>query len=315
MGGEVMEQLKGILPLFKPAGYTSHDCVNKMRRILKTKKIGHTGTLDPSVTGVLPLCVGQATRVADYLHDLPKEYEGILVLGQSTTTEDADGEVLETKEIGTLGKEEVQTIISSFLGEIQQIPPMYSAVKINGVRLHELARKGVEVERKPRIVTIYDIRIQSMELEKEYPEIKFWVKCSKGTYVRTLCVDIGKKLGYPSHMRSLIRIKSGPFSLSDCYTFEQIEEAVNAGVVSPLLRPLDMALLHYPKWVVPQDEVKDIWNGKPIRIEGEYKPDQLLRIYSEDSHFLAIYRVVFNDQELWAKPEKVFHGEGGKNEN
>jgi tRNA pseudouridine55 synthase len=311
----MMEQLKGILPLLKPTGFTSHDCVNKMRRILKTKKIGHTGTLDPSVTGVLPLCVGQATRVADYLHDLPKEYEGILVLGQSTTTEDADGEIIESKKVSCLDKEQVEAVIMSFLGEIQQIPPMYSAVKINGTRLHELARKGLEVERKPRTVTIYDIRILSMEMDKELPEIKFWVKCSKGTYVRTLCVDIGKRLGFPSHMRSLIRTKSGPFSFADCYTFEQVEEAVNAGEITQLLKPLDMALLHYPKWMVSEEQAKDIWNGKSIRLEGEWKPDQLLRIYSIDSGFLAIYRVVLIGKEFWAKPEKVFHGEGGDNGN
>jgi tRNA pseudouridine55 synthase len=307
-----MSKLRGILPLLKPAGYTSHDCVNKLRKILHTKRIGHTGTLDPSVTGVLPICIGQATRVVEYIQELPKEYEGILKLGTSTSTEDADGEVIEMKEVTPiLSEEQVRQAISHFIGPIEQIPPMYSAVKVGGVRLHQLARQGKEIERKPRAVVIHNIDILSMSLESPFPEVAIRVSCSKGTYIRTLCVDIGKKLGYPAHMKSLKRTKSGPFSLHDCVTFEDVMAAAAEQNASALLKPIDCGLKQFPSYFVLEKQISDVWNGKLLPLESEgWKEGQLIRIYTPDNELLALYRVTKLNEQICGKPEKVFHGEG-----
>lgn len=302
-----MSELKGIIPLLKPPGFTSHDCVGKMRRILRMKRIGHTGTLDPSVTGVLPLCIGQATRVVEYVQDLPKEYVGTLILGQSTNTEDSDGEVLENKAVdGEMTEGVVRETLSSFLGKIEQVPPMFSAVKINGVRLHELARQGKEIERKPREVHIFEIEPLSMMLNQPYPEITIRVKCSKGTYIRTLCVDIGKSLGYPAHMKGLVRTASGPFTLKDCYTFEEVEEAVNQGSIAQVLKPIDGALEQFPIIKVTEEGAQDVLNGKRIKLDLSEPENQMLRIYSPDNRFLALYRVIYDENMEWGKPEKVF---------
>ncbi|HJV46698.1 MAG TPA: tRNA pseudouridine(55) synthase TruB [Bacillota bacterium] len=303
-----MSELKGILPLLKPAGFTSHDCVNKIRRILRTKRVGHTGTLDPSVTGVLPICIGQATRVVEYIQDLPKEYHATIQIGRSTTTEDADGELIEEQAVSpTFTEEQVRAMVMKFVGEIEQVPPMYSAIKINGVRLYELAREGKEVERKARKVTIYSIEIEAMSLEQPFPEVTFRVRCSKGTYVRTLCVDIGKELGYPAHMKYLQRIASGPFQLKDCLTFEELEKAVTEGKVQGFLRPIDEGLLHYPDYTVNHEEALDVFNGKRLKIEKDLEEGILLRIYGTDQNFIALYRTYLYNGVVWGKPEKVFH--------
>ncbi|MEW9667679.1 tRNA pseudouridine(55) synthase TruB [Ammoniphilus sp. 3BR4] len=301
----------GIVPLLKPPGMTSHDCVNRLRRILNMKKIGHTGTLDPSVTGVLPMCIGHATRVAEYIQDLPKEYVGTVSIGRSTTTEDADGETTLDQPLSfPLEEDQVRQVLNTFLGTIEQIPPMYSAVKVNGKRLHELAREGKEIERKARKVVIYQIDVLSTTLAPPYPEITIHVKCSKGTYIRTLCVDIGKKLGYPAHMKNLQRVASGPFRLKDCFTFEQIEAAAEEGNIDSLLKPIDWALLQYPEIVVPAHQALDILNGKKLRLSQTLPEDQLIRIYSSEKKFLALYKVVYVENEAWGKPEKVFRLEG-----
>jgi tRNA pseudouridine55 synthase len=303
-----MNSLKGILPIIKPAGYTSHDCVNVVRKLLGIKRVGHTGTLDPSVVGVLPICVGQATRVVEYIQELPKEYIGTLRLGLSTTTEDADGDIVLSQEVSPQVSESfVREVIAGFLGTIEQIPPMFSAVKVDGVRLHTLARQGVEIERKSRVVKIYSIDVLGMELAKPYPDITLRVCCSKGTYIRTLCVDIGKKLGYPAHMKSLQRTKSGPFSLEDCFTFEQIAEYVQAGRTAQLLRPLDTALMQYPAFYASAKQAAEVTDGKRILLSGAaWEDGQLVRIYSPDNLFIALYRVARYEHEPWSKPEKVF---------
>ena len=201
--------LEGILPVWKPAGFTSHDVVAKVRGILSIKRIGHTGTLDPQVTGVLPLCIGRATRMVEYIQELPKEYEAVLRIGLSTDTEDMTGTVLEEVSHVSLEEDQVREVLESFIGEIEQIPPMFSAVKIDGKRLYELAREGKEVERKSRKATIFELEILELNLDQKHPEIRFRAMCSKGTYIRTLCVDIGKALGYPAVMVSLIRTSTG----------------------------------------------------------------------------------------------------------
>ncbi len=303
-----MSELKGIIPLLKPPGFTSHDCVNKLRRLLQMKRIGHTGTLDPSVTGVLPLCIGQATRVVEYLQDLPKEYVGTIVIGRSTTTEDADGEMIEEKQVEpNLSELKIEETLNSFMGKIEQIPPMYSAVKVNGVRLHQLARLGKEVERKAREVQIYEIETLSMSLKQDFPEITFRVKCSKGTYIRTLCVDIGKKLGYPAHMKLLQRTETGPFKLKDCFTFEQIEEAVKESQVAQLVKPMDWALLQFPSWTVDEESIPHVLNGKKMKLELATMEGQLIRVYSSNQQFLGLYRSFYINGIEWGKPEKIFH--------
>jgi tRNA pseudouridine55 synthase len=306
-----MNVLSGILPLYKPAGFTSHDCVMKIRKLARTKKVGHTGTLDPDVTGVLPICIGQATKVADYLHDAPKQYRATLTIGFSTDTEDASGAVLETKTIdSSLDEEQIRSVINRFIGNIEQIPPMYSAVKVDGKRLHELAREGKTVERKARSVTIYDIVVEEINLHTEYPAVTYTVTCSKGTYVRTLCTDIGRALGYPAHMSCLQRLRSGPFELAQCVTLEEVEAAVSAGDLQKLLYPLDHALFQYPAVHIPAGRVQAIRNGLSQR---HLRPDawqvgDKLRLYAPDGTFLALHEVTEIDKEkgVESKPVRVF---------
>lgn len=230
-----MEQtLHGVVPILKEAGMTSHDVVAKVRKILGTKKIGHSGTLDPAVRGVLPLMVGNATRLSDYFMNAPKMYRCVLRLGWSTDTQDATGELLESCSLHLLQSLEYQRpaldvlmekTLEDFVGEIVQIPPDYSSVKIGGKKLVDLARKGKRVEKKPeRKVTIYGIKIRSVRdlKEAEYPEVEFDVTCSKGTYVRTICHDIGEILGTKAHMKSLVRLESGGFALEDALPIEEL---------------------------------------------------------------------------------------------
>ncbi len=209
--------MDGILLINKPAGMTSHDVVGKIRKILNTKKVGHCGTLDPDATGVLVLCIGKATKALQFLTSEEKEYIATLTLGTSTDTYDASGVVLETKEFN--GVENVEETILSFLGPQLQVPPIYSAIKVNGKKLYEYARNNQEVHIEPRHIEILSISL----LEQHNQNIKFKVKCTKGTYIRSLCVDIAKKLGYPGHMSCLLRSQSGSFLLEDCYSIEDVE--------------------------------------------------------------------------------------------
>lgn len=283
---------------------TSHDVVAKLRRMLKIKRIGHTGTLDPDVTGVLPVCIGKATRIAEYIMDLPKSYQGQVTLGIATTTEDATGEVVEEKEVKDISKEQISHMLQSFIGEIEQIPPMYSSVKIDGQRLYQLARKGETVERKPRKVRIYQLDMIEYHPSK-HPQIDFSVTCSKGTYVRTLCVDIGKKLGYPAHMSNLIRTKSGPFQLEETYTLEEIEQIVATQKLKQAIVPMSESLPHLPKVTIPEEEVeKKIYNGQRIELELSLSYEGLVRICDSEGNLVALY--IKKKNEKIAKPKKVF---------
>ncbi len=211
----------GILNIYKEKGYTSHDVVAKLRGIVKQKKIGHTGTLDPDAEGVLPVCLGKATRLCDMLTDQSKTYEAVLLLGKTTDTQDITGQILEERETGHLTEEEVCACIAGFTGEYAQLPPMYSALKVNGRKLYELARQGIEVERKKRSVTIHEILIQEVSL----PRVRMRVRCSKGTYIRTLCHDIGRELGCGGCMAALLRTQVGCFELKDSMKLREVEEA------------------------------------------------------------------------------------------
>lgn len=265
--------MDGVLLINKPAGYTSHDIVGIVRKKLHTKKVGHCGTLDPDATGVLVVCVNKATKAIQFLTSDSKIYRATLSLGKSTDTYDASGKVLEEKEVGEIQQDQVEEVLNSFLGHSKQTPPIYSAIKVNGKKLYEYARNGEEVEIKERDIEIMMIQLISFKDN----EIVFDVKCSKGTYIRSLCVDIAKKLGYPGHMAHLTRIVSGKFSLEDCYSLEDLEND-NFKLIS-----LDEALSDYPKLILKDS--KTVYHGKMIKsdLKGQ------VAICDESQHILAIY--------------------------
>ena len=299
--------MEGIIPIYKPKGMTSHDCVFKLRKILKMKRIGHTGTLDPDVTGVLPICIGKATKVAEYITDAGKMYEGEVTIGFSTTTEDASGEVVETKKVDrVISKNEIIEVLHKFTGTIRQTPPMFSAVKVNGKRLYEYARQGIEIDRPTRLVTIYSIELLEGSLNNgETTSFRFRVACSKGTYIRTLAVMIGEALGFPAHMSDLSRIKSATFSLSDCFTFEEIETRMADGSITDILHPIETALSHLPKYRINDKIAEKVKNGAVLPIPDHFKKeDHLLVLETEEGKALAIY-IHHPEKPGMMKPAKV----------
>ncbi|MGZ4030564.1 MAG: tRNA pseudouridine(55) synthase TruB, partial [Tumebacillaceae bacterium] len=259
--------MNGILVVNKAPGMTSQQVVGRARRLLGIKKIGHTGTLDPDVTGVLPLCVGPATRVAEYLLDQSKAYRGEVTFGFSTNTQDASGEVLAEVEQVSLTESQIREALARFVGPILQRPPAFSAIKIAGQRAYDLARKGEEVEIPPREVTIYKLEIVDMELDLPRPKVRFDVECSKGTYVRTLCHDLGEQLGVPAHMSHLVRTRSGPFTLEQAMTLEQIEAYVADGSIQQRLLPMQTALPHMPAHTLPEVLERRVDNGRELTIK------------------------------------------------
>lgn len=304
----INEKIVGVIPIYKEQGLTSHDVVARVRRLLREKRIGHTGTLDPQVTGVLPLCIGQATRIVEYLQDLPKEYEVELVLGFSTNTEDLSGEVIDSVDSVHLDEEQLKKIIASFIGHIQQVPPMYSAVRVNGKRLYELARAGQTIVRNPRQVIIYEIDIQQMELNEHHPRVHLRVLCSKGTYIRTLCADIGAKLGVPAVMGRLIRTQADSFSLDRCVTLEDLETAIHEERVSELVVRIEDALHHMPKMTVDREMAIRALHGQKLKYPDQSVPpadDDLYRLYEDHTErFLGVFR--FDHDQSIVSPVKVF---------
>lgn len=304
--------MEGILPLFKPAGMTSHDCVFKLRKLLGTKKVGHTGTLDPDVTGVLPICVGKATKIAEYITDAGKSYEGEVRLGYSTTTEDASGEKVAEKTVDrSIPRSEIEKVLSSLLGEIEQTPPMYSAVKVNGKKLYEYARQGIPVERPTRKVRIYSIELldDRETFEGDQVAFKFRVSCSKGTYIRTLAVTIGEQLGYPSHMSSLVRIQSAAFSLEDCYTFEQLGNMAEEGKIQDALSPLEIGISYLPKYRINDKVAEKVKNGSLLETPQELVDiSGPIVVETADGLALAIYRKHPTKLDM-LKPDKVLRNE------
>lgn len=284
--------MDGILNVYKEKGYTSHDVVAKLRGILKQKKIGHTGTLDPEAVGVLPVCLGQATKVCGFLADKTKTYVARVRLGVVTDTQDMTGEILKESPVHVT-EEELRRVISGFTGEIWQLPPMYSAVKVNGKRLYELARQGLEVERKKRRITIYSCRI--IEFLPETHEFSMEVQCSRGTYIRTLCHDIGEQLGCGAAMDFLERTKVGCFECQRAFTVSEIEQMRDEGTLAPVLVPLDTVFQEYPEIVVSQKGLRFLENGNMVRQEwceaGSLPADgETVRMYGPDRTFYAVYR-------------------------
>lgn len=276
--------MNGIIVIDKPKGRTSHDMVYFIRRMTGIKKVGHTGTLDPDATGVLPLCIGNGTKVSDMLLESDKCYRAELILGKTTDTQDLSGNVLEEKEVN-LREEEIVKAAESFVGEIEQIPPMYSAIKQDGKKLYELARKGIEVERKPRRVTINEITI--VKIDKNTVTID--VDCSKGTYIRTLCSDIGEKLGCGGCMGNLRRTKAGMFNIDESHTVEEIEKLKENGKLGDIILPVDSVFMKYPKIQLNEKQVKSVTNG--IRMTYKGVEGQTYRVYDNNNEFLCISKI------------------------
>lgn len=283
--------MNGVLNIYKEAGFTSHDVVAKLRGILRQKKIGHTGTLDPDAEGVLPVCLGNATKLCGMLTEKEKTYEAVLLLGQETDTQDVSGKVLHTCPV-TVDDELVRKTILGFLGSYEQIPPMYSARKVQGKKLYELAREGKEVERQARRVEISDLSIQWIRL----PEVSFTVTCSSGTYIRTLCYDIGRDLGCCGCMKKLLRTRVSRFELKDSLRLAQVEEAVRAGQIESLVLPVDQMFESCAKLFMKAEADKLVYNGNPFK-EGqtrqtEERPEEgaQVRVYDSAGRFLGIYQ-------------------------
>ena len=291
--------MNGIINLKKEAGMTSHDAVFKLRKILGTKKIGHGGTLDPDVVGVLPIAVGKATRMVEFMQDEGKVYEGEITLGYSTTTEDSSGEVVaETPVLSPLDDKLVDEAIASLTGPIIQIPPMYSAVKVNGRKLYEYARAGQEVERPERQVTIYSFeRTSPISYEDKLARFTFRVKCSKGTYIRTLSVDFGEKLGYAAHMSQLTRTSAAGLQLEDSLTLEEIAEKVEAGQLD-FLHPLEIGTGDLVKVYLTPEQAQEVCFGRFIDLDQS--ENQLAAF--EGEKLLAI----LEKRDNLYKPRKVF---------
>ncbi len=296
--------LNGIINVYKEAGFTSHDVVAKMRGICGQKKIGHTGTLDPEATGVLPVCLGNGTKLCDMLADRNKEYVAGLLLGVSTDTQDITGQVLEQKEV-TSTEEQVRQVIAGFQGDYLQVPPMYSALKVNGKKLYELARAGKEVERQARPVKILEIEILEMNL----PRVTMRVACSKGTYIRTLCDDIGTALGCGGTMEMLKRTRVGEFGIHEALTLAQLQELKDAGRLQECVKSVETCFAQCPALHVALEHGKLLDNGNAFYAaqtleKKKYPPGEWVRVYQEDGRFYGIY--AYDKERHWYKPVKMF---------
>ena len=279
--------IHGILNIYKEKGYTSHDVVAKLRGITGQRKIGHTGTLDPEAEGVLPVCLGRATKVCDLLTDRDKTYEAVLLLGIRTDTQDVTGTVTDRGDIQGITREMVEQAARKYVGEYDQIPPMYSALKVNGKKLYELAREGKTIERKARRVRIYELEI----LEEALPRVRLRVRCSKGTYIRTLCDDIGADLGCYGCMEALLRTSVGPFALEEACRLEKVASAVKAGELGKMLCPIDRLFAEYPAVQVKKGWEKLAYNGNGLKRsmtdgDRETRDGACVRIYDAGGNFL-----------------------------
>lgn len=320
--------MDGIINVYKEPGFTSHDVVAKLRGILHMKKIGHTGTLDPDAQGVLPVCVGRATKLCGMITDWGKTYEAVMLLGRKTDTQDISGNIVEQRRV-SVDERMVLEAATSFVGGYEQIPPMYSALKHNGKKLYELARQGIEIERAPRRVNIDFIRINEMNLEDEEKTVTFTVSCSKGTYIRTLINDIGEKLGCGACMVKLIRTRVGQFVIDESLTLNQISALVLKGTVEDYIISAD-ELFDYPKLVVREEYNKLLYNGNRFAADAvceeseisqgqhyiqdcghsyiqenarEYEQGQQYRIYDAIGNFIGIYAY----RESYFVPVKIFY--------
>lgn len=291
----------GMINVYKEKGFTSHDVVAKLRGILHQKKIGHTGTLDPDAVGVLPVCLGKGTKLCDMLTDKDKTYVAVMHLGIKTDTLDMTGTVVEEKTVD-VDEMQVRSAIMSFVGEYDQIPPMYSALKVNGKKLYELAREGKEVERKARRIKIHDISIKNIN----FPLVEFEVSCSKGTYIRTLCDDIGEKLGCGACMQSLVRTKVSNFEICNALKLLDIEELVRMGNIEKYIVPVEAAFEDLEKAFVLTEYERLLYNGNPLKAESfsEKIKANRIAVYDTKNNFVGVY--FYKEERKYYAPEKMF---------
>jgi tRNA pseudouridine 55 synthase len=296
--------INGIINVYKEASYTSHDVVAKLRGILKQRKIGHTGTLDPDATGVLPVCLGKGTKLCDMLTDADKTYEAVLELGLITDTQDISGTVLKRREVNVT-EEEVIKVIKGFVGEYMQIPPMFSALKVNGKKLYELAREGKEIERQARKVFFHKIEIMDITL----PRVTLSVTCSKGTYIRTLCHDIGEQLKCGGCMQSLIRTRVGAFQIGDSRTLCEIEAIMDNGKLDDLVISVESMFQQYPAISTKPEYDSRLYNGNTFELQhiaGEVDNSAIkLRVYDSKGDFIGIYQ--YQEEKENFKLVKMFY--------
>lgn len=292
--------MEGILIIDKPTEWTSHDVVGKLRRLLKTKRIGHTGTLDPFATGVLVMLVGQATRLAQFLDKDTKEYEATIQFGFETETGDLTGKEKGKRKKVKVKSVDIEKVLPDFLGEIEQVPPMYSAKKIEGRKLYELARKGIEIERKGVFVTIHELRILE-EIPHPQSQIQIRVACSAGTYIRTLAEDIGRKIGVPCHLSALRRTKAGKFDLAKAVTIQELEEIIEAEKLGDYLVSMNEAVSHLTEVKLSAEEVKKTQNGLKV---NRHLETEVVRLVDESENLIAIG--FYNSEQKSIQPKVVF---------
>lgn len=293
--------MDGLINIYKEKGFTSHDVVAKMRGILHMKKIGHTGTLDPDAVGVLPVCIGKGTRLCSILENHDKTYEAVLLLGQETDTQDVSGKVLAQKQV-SVSEEQVLSAFSAFRGKIMQIPPMYSALKVNGKKLYEYAREGKVIERTPRPVEIYELTVKQIAL----PRVTFTVSCSRGTYIRTLCHDIGQALGCGGCMESLIRTRVGNFMLKDAITLGELEEKRDSGMLDSCIITVEDIFGNLPAVHTCKQFDVLIHNGNRIHGSMMEEPvqEKQFRMYDSSGVFVGVYE--YDPARKDYKPLKMF---------
>ncbi|MBW6464400.1 MAG: tRNA pseudouridine(55) synthase TruB [Dethiobacteria bacterium] len=303
--------MDGIIVINKPEGVTSHHVVKGIRKLFPGVKAGHSGTLDPMATGVLPVCTGKATRLVEYIIELPKSYRAEITLGKTTDTEDATGKVLSENAAPLLDRPEIEKMLKSFTGEIEQLPPQYSAVKYKGKPLYHWARKGEETPRQFRKVKIYDITLLAYSPGSE-PKITIDINCSKGTYIRTLAADIGKEIGCGAYLSALSRMAVGPYLLSESKTPDQAAFLASSGRYEELFQPMDTAVMHLPKAVLEQDDLKSLQCGRTIifTASGEINTaeNEVFRIYNKNNEFRALARFIATDGGGVLKTVKYLEG-------
>lgn len=310
--------INGIINVYKETGFTSHDVVAKLRGILKIKKIGHTGTLDPDAVGVLPVCLGKATKLCDLLTDKDKTYETVMLLGCTTDTQDTSGTILSNQE-AVFTNEEITEAVNSFVGDILQVPPMYSALKVNGKKLYELAREGIEVERKARPIQVFSIDIKEIQpvtvtdattgQSLSQMEVRMTIHCSKGTYIRTICHDIGNKLGCGGCMKQLKRTQVANFLIEDSLKLSEIEKLIQEGNVESAIVAVDDMFPDAPKVKVAEEFCKFIYNGNTFtkrHLADKIDTDgqALVRVYDSEGVFVGLYE--FNEEKRCFQVVKMF---------
>lgn len=299
--------MDGILNINKPTGMTSHDVVAKVRKLLKQKRVGHAGTLDPAASGVLPICVGQATRVAEYLSESGKAYQATIVFGTVTDTYDSEGAILRTASTDDLTLSKIETLLPAFLGEQMQVPPRYSAIKLQGQPAYKRTRAGEDIAMEARPITIYKLDIINWQCPQP-PALTLAIECSKGTYIRSLAYDLGEQAGCGAYLGGLVRTRSGPFTLSESVTLEQLAEAVAQGTIEQFLHLADKAIQQYPALVLDEATSERVRHGNVFQLEGQpanaLHEQSLARVYDHRGQFLAIAE--WNvEQRVW-QPTKVF---------